>query len=112
MNYPSFGINTKPVAKSKYLTQGDRIISNSKIPGALKFQVFPNPTSNELHIKIPNWSGSQKRWIKIMDQQGKVWLIKHIKTTESIDVSNLSQGLYKIIVHGQGQTMQQLFSKL
>jgi len=71
-----------------------------------RISVFPNPVSSTLNIKTENINSS-KIEIKINDALGKIVLVKEIKNIDSesttkIDVSNLTYGIYSVIVFSNG----------
>ena len=71
----------------------NNVLSNDSLDFGIlenKINIFPNPTSDILHIEIPNQS-IQK--IDVYDITGK-----HLKEfiTADIDMSNLKQGIYYI----------------
>ncbi|MFD2563963.1 glycoside hydrolase family 9 protein [Aquimarina rubra] len=67
------------------------------------FKVFPNPTNQILNIKFAV-SGSSST-IDIYSIQGKKILSKQLDTTESsIDIGNLTPGLYMVKVTTNGQS--------
>ncbi|WP_299223121.1 glycoside hydrolase family 9 protein [uncultured Aquimarina sp.] len=67
------------------------------------FKIFPNPTSQVLNIKFPISKGSSN--IKIYSIQGKKILSKQLQDTEStIDISNLTSGLYLVKITTEGRS--------
>ncbi|WP_298314085.1 glycoside hydrolase family 9 protein [uncultured Aquimarina sp.] len=66
------------------------------------FEIFPNPTSQVLNIKFPVSKGSSD--IKIYSIQGKKILSKQLQDSKSsIDLSNLTSGLYLVKITTQGR---------
>jgi hypothetical protein len=70
---------------------------------ALTFSIYPNPARTELHIT----SGSSKpNLINIVDLNGKV-VRKLDPQAITHDISNISSGVYVVIVGGADNTVQQ-----
>ena len=69
-----------------------------------KVIVFPNPTSNVLHITYPE--GMDVTQIAIVDARGKI-ISQSIKADNDIDVSQLSSGIYilSILIEGDLQNI-------
>ncbi|MBL7934389.1 MAG: T9SS type A sorting domain-containing protein [Bacteroidia bacterium] len=62
------------------------------------FDVYPNPSSSAIHIKIADGSITSKTYsIKIMDVLGKEILTTNYK--EEINISNLEKGIYFLSVY-------------
>ena len=73
--------------------------------------VCPNPIGNRLNISIPN-NTIQFINMKIVSLSGKVVLSQKIENKNtSIDVNNLSSGLYFLELSGSGETFKQKFIK-
>jgi hypothetical protein len=64
------------------------------------FQIYPNPTSNNIYF-------SEQSSGQVIDMLGKV--VKTFNRKESIDISNLSEGVYTIML--QNGTTQKLMKK-
>ncbi|HEY9113714.1 MAG TPA: LamG-like jellyroll fold domain-containing protein [Bacteroidales bacterium] len=72
-----------------------------------EFSVYPNPTSNLINISAKN---SNNYSIKIFDQLGKLVLID--QNSETVDISNMSNGLYYIeIENSEGKRFSQKIIK-
>ncbi len=71
------------------------------------FKVYPNPVSNQLFIKSPT---PQNYTLNVMNALGQLVLAgKGESTSASLDVSNLSKGLYFLIIdsdNGNSQTIK------
>ena len=70
----------------------------------IDFNVFPNPAQDKVMISFDNSSGTQAR-IAIYDLSGKMQLEQFSDlNTNTIDVSNLSPGIYfvELIANGKG----------
>ena len=64
------------------------------------FLIYPNPTSNELHIEDPNHSISD---IRIVDLMGKIlYDEKELNAGDNIlNISSFSKGIYFVIINDQ-----------
>jgi hypothetical protein len=66
----------------------DNLLSN--------IRVYPNPTNGILNF---NFAGEQVQTIKIVDITSKTILEKtNVSQSETIDISNLANGLYLVVV--------------
>ncbi|MBI5539070.1 MAG: T9SS type A sorting domain-containing protein [Bacteroidia bacterium] len=77
-----------------------------------KVEIYPNPATNELHVKIRSVIATPVS-ITIYDMQGKV--VKQITTKLNetvIDVSELESGVYGIRIYGNGLNCNERFVKL
>jgi hypothetical protein len=87
---------------------------NNKQTNEINILTYPNPVSNELRITIPNnWQGKNVAY-EIFNGSGQV-AAKTVSVsgsqTETINVSNLSRGLYIVRVSCGGETAQQKIIK-
>lgn len=65
---------------------------------------FPNPVTNYLTINV---TGSNDNTVKIVDILGKVMYLEKIGTTKKIDISDLNNGVYILmIISANGTTLQ------
>ncbi len=75
--------------------------------------VFPNPVQNELHFQT---SGDATAVLQITDATGKLIRKEYVElrgnTTTTLNVSNLSKGLYYLTLNKQGKLMSAKFLKL
>ena len=62
-----------------------------------KIKVFPNPVSNSLYLEYSFLTNTTVE-IKIYDISGKINLNKHQKFSDGVDVSELNNGMYFILV--------------
>ena len=77
-----------------------------------KIEIFPNPATNELHVKIRTAIITPVT-ITIYNMQGKVVKQITIKQNENvIDVSELQQGVYSVRVSGNGLICNERFVKM
>jgi hypothetical protein len=69
----------------------------------LKFEMFPNPTSDYLNIQLPNNIITAS--VGIYDIVGKQVLLTEIdKYNHNLNVSELSKGVYIVRLISQGKT--------
>jgi hypothetical protein len=74
-----------------------------------KFQLFPNPAQNTLSIKYPG-NQLENVTLEILTSLGQLVYTKSIISNETIDISNLSNGLY--FVHLKGNNLNVSSQKL
>ncbi|MBI5539069.1 MAG: T9SS type A sorting domain-containing protein [Bacteroidia bacterium] len=77
-----------------------------------KVEIYPNPATNELHVKIRSVIATPVS-ITIYDMQGKS--VKQIISKQSenmIDISELQQGVYGVKVNGNGLICNERFVKV
>ena len=62
------------------------------------FVMYPNPVNNQLNFEFSTLDIDELK-VSITDMQGRIVLNNQIKTsTNTIDVSGLSTGLYQVII--------------
>ncbi len=85
-------------------------INTSVNEGTQGLTVFPNPTSNELNLKIGTEYLGKNITINVMDQMGRTVLRRNINELQTqmdqINVSNLPAGMYILSLVAEGQTAQ------
>lgn len=70
--------------------------SISKLSNSNKSTIFPNPSSDFIHIKTPTRNNHK---IKIYNSSGKeVKKIRNYRGTDLIDITKLSSGIYIIMI--------------
>jgi len=77
-----------------------------------KVEIYPNPATNELHVKIRTTITTPVT-ITIYNMQGKA--VKQINTKQSenvINISGLEQGVYSVMVSGNGLICNERFVKI
>jgi hypothetical protein len=76
------------------------------------FTVYPNPTTNELHIQLP-LSVSERVNVRIYDMMGKLVLNNDYNAMNLINlsVSNFNKGLYLIQITSGSEVFQSKFGK-
>lgn len=75
----------------------------SKTVDQVKASVYPNPVADELHIDMPFDSGDVVTKLTLVDMQGRV--VRRIDTahqSNTMDVANLSEGIYVLDVNARG----------
>jgi PKD repeat protein len=66
----------------------------ASLPNSNLFNIYPNPASDKLTIEF---DGSEKVEISIIDMQGRLVLKENnLKSYSTLDVSNLSNGVYQL----------------
>ncbi len=75
----------------------------SKTVEQTKASVYPNPVADELHIDMPFGSDEVATTLTLVDMQGRV--VRRIDTarqSNTMDVSNLTEGIYVLDVNARG----------
>jgi hypothetical protein len=90
----AFQLNTLEV----YDEGGQRINSRIVIPTACDIQLFPNPATDVLYIKV-----NQRVHAAIYSIEGKL-LIKQ-QNAASIDISSLARGIYHLRIYGENNVL-------
>ena len=95
-----------------FLSKGD--------PGELQLnqlQLFPNPSSNQLQIILPDNAASNIK-LQIIDLNGAIIMEKTINGSmeakqqlQTIDITGLKQGMYLVKVISNGTTQSMRFIK-
>ncbi|MFM7770875.1 MAG: T9SS type A sorting domain-containing protein, partial [Bacteroidota bacterium] len=74
------------------------------------FNVYPNPTEQNLTVSISNWDSNTV--LSIYNVHGQlVRNEKLLSSTQTIETTNLSAGLYHLIINQNGKTSTQRFVK-
>lgn len=83
------------------LNVDDFVTSTPELP-LLEVQAFPNPTSNNLSIKLnANWSGETN--LSLTNLQGKEFMTKSFpESSLRLDVSSLPRGIYLLKIWSNG----------
>jgi uncharacterized delta-60 repeat protein len=81
-------------------------LSTSSFDAANAFVIYPNPAQNVLHLQSNNFTSIKA--VKIYDLQGKVVLED---TNDTINVSNLSKGLYIVKISTEEGEVTKKFMK-
>ena len=72
--------------------------------------VYPNPTSDNIILQIPDFN-NQQLWYRLLDAQGKIIVREKIITQQSaINMYNLSSATYFLQVVNQDNKQAQSFS--
>lgn len=98
---------------------GDQVVTATSEPrfslgiseaNLLKFEMFPNPSPNEINIQLP--TGTAKANAQVFDYTGKLVQSKSITSVNNkVDVSSLSKGIYIVRVSADGKLGAQKFVK-
>lgn len=75
----------------------------SELDDELTFEVFPNPTKDELHISFPRLSKVER--IYIFDNLGKAYhdlIVSNNDQHEIINLASLPRGVYFVIIESNG----------
>jgi len=76
-----------------------------------KLNIYPNPSSNKLNIKLPHEVTNYK--IAITNLTGQIFLLDNIEQTDKqIDISRLTSGVYLITVIADNKRFCEKFIKL
>ena len=82
--------------------------SNTVSVGNNCYTVYPNPSKNNISIYSPK---AENLNVLITDVSGKVVYNSQVKTSQIIDVSNISSGVYTIKIVGQNNVSIQKIMK-
>ncbi|REC80104.1 hypothetical protein DRF60_03740 [Chryseobacterium elymi] len=87
---------------------------NEQIKNSLDFKIYPNPADNELTVKFK--SAENKINIQIIDFSGKVFFKKDVQSStgnysEKLDISNLPNATYFVLVKEGTKRIQKTFIK-
>lgn len=88
-----FGMNTPAYFCVDNITTGDGTVSLQAVDDQLDNKIYPNPVSNELFLDIPNNLSTE---YAIYNQVGTLFLTGNIRGNASINVSDLTAGIYFI----------------
>jgi hypothetical protein len=73
------------------------------------FEIYPNPTNNVLNVNLNNYKNAQ---IQVIDITGKILFTTNTtQTVNSVDVSELTKGVYFIKITSNNQTTTKQFVK-
>jgi len=100
-------------------TGGDQVVNTSsnnfsvlglKKEEKLDFAMYPNPSSDNLNIQLP--SGILKATIELFDLSGRLLLNSTVTTqNKSVNVADLSTGVYLVKIQSEGKTGTKQFLK-
>ncbi len=77
--------------------------------GISSLTIYPNPTNDILYIN--GFSNNTNALVEVVDLQGKV-VLKSLVSNNSIDVSNINDGIYILkVVSSEGQFSERLFKQ-
>jgi hypothetical protein len=80
-------------------------LQNSKV----NFEIYPNPTRENIHFKANNYTTSNT--IEILDLTGKVVFTTNTNTDLDINLENLSNGIYSLKYYSEDRFSTKLFVK-
>ena len=72
------------------------------------FRIYPNPAQNIISVVTSTY---ERKTIKIFDEAGKLCLSKNIYKKAEIDITNLSCGIYTVIVSNKNEIKTKKFIK-
>jgi hypothetical protein len=76
-------------------------------------QVYPNPVTNLLHVNLPDLPKGKTSTLEVLSNMGSLVLsAKQLRQAQSIDVSNVSPGLYLVRVNAGTHTVVTQILKL
>ncbi len=103
----------KMIDTDGHVSYSNTIRINFKTSGAA-LSISTNPASNGiLQYTITGLPQNKKAFVSIIDYSGKV-LVKTTAGTlssNSINIGNLAAGMYRLVVHTDGNILQQVFTK-
>jgi hypothetical protein len=78
----------------------------------IKFDVYPVPTNGQFTIRLDQYFIYQKATVRIFDMFGKSIIYQNVNnTSEVIDISNYSKGIYLIILEVNGNRLEKKIMK-
>jgi len=86
-----------PVLTNQTVLTIQHTVSTHDIEDNIEFTLFPNPTNSSLHLVLPDKDADRVNDFEIIDALGRR-LISGKINGEEIDVTNLSPGLYTIVL--------------
>lgn len=103
------GVGIQPVIKTT--KENNLSVDTKSLKGDLVFSIFPNPTQDEITIQSEDFAPNSM--VTILDLQGQQITSRRLRNTQStIDVSNLTQGVYFIRIEDEHRIgVQQLVKK-
>ncbi len=85
-------------------------LSNQTFDNQLNYDLYPNPVENFLHIDVNNYNALQE--IEIIDILGKTYYSEKLEGNKTtIDVRNLSKGVYLVKLKGKNEIQTIKFLK-
>ena len=111
--FTTVGVNTyecSPHPDSMYGTITVTSTAGISENNLLSFEIYPNPVSDVLNIQLP--TGTEKAEVSVFDYTGRLVSSKTISSNDStLDVQNISKGIYIIRVATNSKIGVQRFSK-
>ncbi|MEM1218662.1 MAG: T9SS type A sorting domain-containing protein [Bacteroidota bacterium] len=88
----------------------NNITSTKETAGAIKFDLFPNPSAGNLRISLPEELGAET--LQIFDWNGRLIHRQSINQSElSLNFPNLANGMYAVQIQGQEGNYRQTWIK-
>ena len=105
LNVPSASVNAyKAAFVWKDFNPINGVLSNENFVNKKNIKLYPNPVSNNLTIENP-FSGNLQ--LQVFNQLGQIVLKQNQNTSStSLDVSNLSKGIYFLNIHSENNNSQ------
>ncbi|HKJ42369.1 MAG TPA: M1 family aminopeptidase [Sunxiuqinia sp.] len=91
------------ISKNSMVTDAPEIVSNNN------WKVFPNPTTAELHVQLPN--SERANSISVFNLKGQKLIQSDQPVSNKINVRNLADGFYIIQIKSNGTTYRRQFVK-
>jgi plastocyanin len=111
--FTTVGVNTyecSPHPDSMYGTITVTSTAGISENNLLSFEMYPNPVSDVLNIQLP--TGTEKAEVSVFDYTGRLVSSKTISSNDStLDVQNISKGIYMIRVATNSKIGVQRFIK-
>jgi hypothetical protein len=79
---------------------------------SIDFSVYPNPANDRLFIKMGKHNSSKLISYSIVDMYGRTVAEEKVSAAESIDISNLSEGIYFIRLKDEATISTNKFIKI
>ena len=96
------GIKIGSVIRDMQFEVVDKLTGIVRIPES-KIKVYPNPTNEIIHF---DFAGNEIKFIKVMDLNGKLMLVKAlVDRNEIIDLSTYQNGVYFIFIQTDKKTL-------
>ena len=95
---------TLEVAQAGYSTRPSNSVRDDRNRVLNGLTLSPNPVTDQLHIELPNSTVGRTSTVQLFDAKGRLVLEEKIESSgiaQSFDVSQLSSGLYTVIIDSQ-----------
>jgi hypothetical protein len=112
------GDGDNDIAVSSYYSSVEvwynNLIANPNgLPTALEqnIRIFPNPSSDKLHISLPKNLAKENWQVSVYDTSGRLQVTEQASTLESVDIENLATGIYILKLSNGQDIFQHRFIK-